>query len=194
MIIICPPLSCLTLPIVVSFVTCLFIVLLNVFCLHVIHSCILCHAFLSDWGFQKGLIVWCIFFFGWKGLGTGRNWVHILGIWGLFKLVNIRWFFYVLFIYISGLFHYYRYGWRVLSLYFFFAIFSFDCLLEKKKKKKLSFVVLIVKIYTLVQLFLCFLFCTYSISHHLRHCNFHRLQQLNSCHIVSNMRIPARPG
>ena len=144
------------------------------------------------------------FFFFWpERTGTGRNWVHILGIWGLFKLVNIRWFFYVLFIYISGLFHYYRYGWRVLSLYFFFADFSFDRLLEKKKKKKkkknktkqkLSFVVLIVKIYTLVQLFLCFLFCTYSISHHLRHCNFHRLQQLNSCHIVSNMRIPARPG
>lgn len=69
----------------------------------------LCHAFLSGWGFQKGLIVWCIFFFffffGWKGLGAGRNWVHILGIWDLFKLVNIRWFFYVLFIYISGLFH-----------------------------------------------------------------------------------------
>ena len=163
----------------------------------------LCHAFLSGWGFQKRIdclvyFRFFFFFFFWpERTGTGRNWVHILGIWGLFKLVNIRWFFYVLFIYISGLFHYYRYGWRVLSLYFFFADFSFDRLLEKKKnktKQKLSFVVLIVKIYTLVQLFLCFLFCTYSISHHLRHCNFHRLQQLNSCHIVSNMRIPARPG
>lgn len=75
MIIICPPLSCLTLPIVVSFVTCLFIVLLNVFCLHVIHSCILCHAFLSDWGFQKGLTVLVYFLFwlekDWELVGIG---------------------------------------------------------------------------------------------------------------------------
>ena len=143
MIITCPRLSCLTLPIVVSFVTCLFIALLDVFCLRVIHSCIFVSCISQRLGFpKKGLIVWCIFFFGWKGLGTGRNWVHILGIWGLFKLVNIRWFFYVLFIYISGLFHYYRYGWRVLSLHFFFADFSFDRLLEgKKKKQNKSFVV-----------------------------------------------------
>ena len=102
----------------------------------------LCHAFLSGWGFQKRIdclvyFRFFFFFFFWpERTGTGRNWVHILGIWGLFKLVNIRWFFYVLFIYISGLFHYYRYGWRVLSLYFFFADFSFDRLLEKKKKKQ----------------------------------------------------------
>lgn len=150
MIIICPPFSCLTLPIVVSFVTCLFVVLLNVFCLHVIHSCILCHAFLSGWGFSKGLIVWCILCFGWKGLGTDRNWVHILGIWDLFKLVNIRWFFSMLCLYISGLFHY-RYGWRF-CLYFFLVSFLFTFWEKNKTKQKLSFVVLIVKIY----LYSCF--------------------------------------
>ena len=101
----------------------------------------LCHAFLSGWGFQKRIdcLVYFrfFFFFFWpERTGTGRNWVHILGIWGLFKLVNIRWFFYVLFIYISGLFHYYRYGWRVLSLYFISFSLTFLSTVFWRKKKK----------------------------------------------------------
>lgn len=78
MIITCPRLSCLTLPIVVSFVTCLFIALLDVFCLRVIHSCIFVSCISQRLGFSKRIdcLVYFLFFFFFL---AGKDW-ELVGI------------------------------------------------------------------------------------------------------------------
>ena len=108
-----------------------------------------------------------------KGLGIGRNWVHIFGIWDLFKLVNIRWFF-LCSVYIFRV-------CSIIDMVGGFVCISF-CLLfllsfgEKNKTKVVvcCFDVLIVKIYTCTAVSIFPLLD--SISHHLRHSNFLRLQ------------------